>query len=726
MGIGSRLAGAFASLFGRATTAQVVDAGSVNYSATYSTRSDVHGMFDRAFSIVGIAAKFNAQGCADVPVRLYRRGKGGMERSRRDWLRSARPNAGPGVRAAMYAQHAEEFVEVKDHPVLDLLANPNGNETGTEYARRHYFHLEICGNAFHALDVGERMGEPVAMNLLMPQWVRAVPAAKGTGELVGGWEYGRNAGARVKFSPEEVMQCRMFTSPSDPVWGVGPLHDVWKEFDLLAYALQFETALMQNESRPSYVMEFGPTVTADQAKAAVASFEGKHRGAAKSGGIIGSIRDGVLKPLGLSAKEMQYREGQAVVEKRILKSFGVPEELLARNSGSITIGGGSAALAAKSVWLSLTVLPRVNAWADSLNTHMLPRFGVKPGEMWFAADNPDGEDEARVADVAVKLVGGGIQTLNEARTELGHEPYPPEVGDVARFNGVSLAALDTRASTPPPVFGAEPPAPRKITVKREAPPLPEKEGPKDPVDSAAMEKATKKWMDKSVATVAGAVMPNGSISITLDPIATSFEAMVQPTIMQYYGKGWDGAAVVMNKLKAGAVPGFGVVNEWAVKYAMETKTVLSQSVSETLIAAGRKAALDTLKETIAAGIQQGMPLPELQAAVKAKLGVVSDAQAATIAITESHKAYQHGTQAGWKEAGLVKSRRWSLSVDPCVKCVEQAELSRKGVPMGQPYEFGGMVPAELHPNCRCTEVVAEYFDGAANLAKQMQEGEKWE
>ena len=727
MGIAARLKDAWGALT-RATTAQVVDATLPPYSNPFAQRTDIQGMFDRAFSVVGIAAKFNAQGCADVPVRLYRKGKGKISRARREWLRSTRANAGPTLRSALYAQSAEDFVEVKDHPILDLLANPNTYETGTEYIRKHFLTLEICGNAFHALDVGSRTDEPVAMNQLMPQYVRALPPAKGTGELVGGWEYGRNQADRLTFKPEEVVQCRMYPAYSDAVWGTGPLHDVWKEFDLLAYALQFETALMQNESRPSYVAEFGPTVTQEQASAAIASIEKKLRGAAKAGGILGGVRDAVLKPLGLTAKEMQYREGQAVVEKRILKAYGIPESLLARNEGSISIGGAGASVAARSVWLSLTILPRVNAWADTLNTHLLPRFGLRAGEYWFAPDNPDSDDDAVVAEIHTKLAAAGVETLNEARTELGLEQYPPEIGDVARINGVSVSALDTRATMDP--FGAfvaddagdkhEPkegpkPEPEKRRVKR-AKKEPEPANLPEETDVKKLGTAVKKWLAASTQAVAEAVNMSGSIQITLDPIATSFEKLVQPTITQTFGKGWGGGAAQVNKIKAAAVPAFDVVNEWAVNYAMNTKTVLSQSVAETLIENGKKAALDTINETIAKGIQ-GMTLPELQKAVKAKLGDISDAKARTIALTESHKAYEYGTQAAWKESGLVKSRRWSLSVDPCPLCVEQAQVNGN-VSIGEPYEFGGMVPAELHPNCRCTEVVAEYHDEAANLALQ--------
>lgn len=724
MALADLLRGALSALRVRATTAQVVDSSAAPWSGPYQQRFDLAAMVQRCFSLPGICAKFNAQGCADVRIRLYAPSKSsGIPRARKAWLRSTRSGRGPDVRAATYAEHAEEFDEVKEHPILDLLAKPNAMETGTEYRRKHHLFQELTGNAFHAIDTGKRSAEPVALNQLMPQYVRVEPAGKGTGEYVGAWKYGRTRASEQTFAPEEVMHCKMFPSASDPIWGVGPLHDAAQEADLLAFALQYETALMQNEGRPLLAAEFPANTSNDAAKAWVADFNKKHRGAAKAGGIWGT--PGVkITNLGLTAKEMQYREGTVLLEKRILKAFGIPEALLGRDQGAIQIGTGGAS-AARSAWLSLTILHRVNAWTDTLNTYLLPMFGVKPGAMWLAADNPDADDEAEDARMAAALVPIGVQTLNEARQEFRYPAYPPEIGDVGRIGGVSIAAMETKALMPPPnPFGGPDVPPPPARKKARAVPG-DGENDLDSLPFDDIQKKAEAWLAKSNAAIAAAVMPNGALNITVAPIATSFAEIVGPSLVQYYGKGWNGAAVAVNEIRPGVLPVFSIVNENAVKWAHENKIRLSESVAKTLIENGKQAALDTLNETIAGGISQGMSLPELQKAVADKLGIEASSKAFTIAATESGKAYGMGKLQGWKQSGIVKSRIWLPSSEPCTACL-QATLEfgpgTMGAPIDQPFYRAGDVvgkvtasddvyaPSQLHPNCRCDQGIGEYHE----------------
>src|SRR5690606_11267249 len=88
-------------------------------------------------------------------------------------------------------------------------------------------------------------------------------------------------------------------------------------------------------------------------------------------------------------------------------------------------------------FMQYTVLPRLNRRADHLN-QLLPHFGFRPGEAWFAYDNPVPEDRAYTASRNTAYVAGGIMTPNEARISEGLDPIEDESADRLLVNGVPL------------------------------------------------------------------------------------------------------------------------------------------------------------------------------------------------------------------------------------------------------------------------------------------------
>ena len=73
-----------------------------------------------------------------------------------------------------YAQGADEVVEVQWHPIMDLLANPNGHMSGQEYDLLLWDHELTGGTAFEYV---VESGQPVALLPLYPVWVTPQPSA---------------------------------------------------------------------------------------------------------------------------------------------------------------------------------------------------------------------------------------------------------------------------------------------------------------------------------------------------------------------------------------------------------------------------------------------------------------------------------------------------------------------------------------------------------------------
>ena len=141
-------------------------------------------------------------------------------------------------KAAMYASRAgDEVEEVLDHPILDLLQNPDPVYTGPLWLWQLFWFKEIAGRAY--LYVGERLnGIPVSAYILPSEF--AWPMLSDTG-LIEGYFYGRNRSHPMRVPATDVVYLRQHGSPIHPAGGMSWLQSVMPESDMEAAALQSET-----------------------------------------------------------------------------------------------------------------------------------------------------------------------------------------------------------------------------------------------------------------------------------------------------------------------------------------------------------------------------------------------------------------------------------------------------------------------------------------------------
>ena len=80
---------------------------------------------------------------------------------------------------------------------------------------------------------------------------------------------------------------------------------------------------------------------------------------------------------------------------------------------------------------------------------------------------------------------------------------------------------------------------------------------------------------------------------------------------------------------------------------------------------------------------------------------ISKARAATIARTESHRAYNVGKLEAAQQSGLQLTKRWSTPSPECGVC---KTLQDKKVPLNEPFKVKKerYFNPPAHPNCKCT------------------------
>ncbi len=98
----------------------------------------------------------------------------------------------------------------------------------------------------------------------------------------------------------------------------------------------------------------------------------------------------------------------------------MPEAIWKLNDANL-----ASASAADPIW-QRNIYERQQRVAQDLTEWLLPMFGIEPGTMWFAYDNPSQDDvELQTNRMAAGFTNGAVY-LNEYRQALGLNPLPDE------------------------------------------------------------------------------------------------------------------------------------------------------------------------------------------------------------------------------------------------------------------------------------------------------------
>lgn len=409
------------------------------------TRPEAAGLLPFDAGYIYVAAQRNAAAVAGFTPRLYVPSKSTAKRINRRKSADLKNAAIVGRKAAMYASRADDVEEITNHPVLDLLDNPNPHWSGTEMILLDQRFLELTGNAFnHVVTSG---GEPSELWPMFAQYVQVVVDDR---NFVVGWFYGRESSIVEPFDADEVIQHR-FPSIHNPYYGQSWVSSILANAVHYNQTMQAQTTLMENDARPDYAILAKSPLSKEQTEALELKIDEKHRGPDKKRRpLFLSGSDYSIIPLSFSPEDLAIIEQLKWDRDTIAAASGVPVSML-----TVEDVNRSNAAEGNIQYLRSTIMPRLALRADVLTTKLLPMYGYEPGEAWFAYDNPVPEDEEREARIVASLVSGGIITPNEARAEQGLEPIvggETLVGSVGSFGGVGDVAADPSETSDTPAL----------------------------------------------------------------------------------------------------------------------------------------------------------------------------------------------------------------------------------------------------------------------------------
>ena len=700
------------------------------------------------------AATINATVLSGQTLRLFRKTGTGIAKAGRKVAdrRLAKHATNRGRvksligKAATYANRAgDEVEEVLDHPVLELLQNPDPIYTGSMWMHMLFWFKEVAGRAY--LYVGEKVnGVPVSAYILPSQF--AWPMLSDTG-FIAGYYYGRNRSDPMRIPAEDVVYLRQHGSPVHPAGGMSWLFSVMAETDMEAAALQAEAQRWLNGGMPGMVFKAAPTTTDAQMRQINAHLNQSTRGVGKAGSIL-LLRDTELIQYGTKPHEMQYVEGITCTEKRVYDAAGIPEPIYRLNSANL-----ASATVANAQYMRFTIAPRLATLAGELTELLLPHYGVEPGTMWFCFDDPTQDDQIALAAELRAAEAQGIISPNEYRAVMDLEALPDEA-NLMRYR-------QTEAPAPMGIFGGGTPAKAEdmpsedvgeasVDVEAEAEDedeVPEAKavGPicttacttgecncgRKMVDTKPCDRPLRKvprkykaatlWDEATGVPTVGSSLFRRFLSALTGWYTAAVPSMIDDTgIVQMP----DNAAIddlnkiadrfVADMLKVGAMDGlakigmdpddgaFNVASETAMSYVRNRGLELAKTIPE------------TLKGHVAVAIEKqlaaGASIASLRDAIKEAAPDLTEWQAVRIARTETAMAYCEGNRQAWEQQG-VATKAWTVAGGPCPICEGIGEAYPNDIPIGEAFSTGNgsWQAPPAHPNCRCDLLPGvEYVD----------------
>ncbi|MBM7068041.1 phage portal protein [Actibacterium sp. 188UL27-1] len=304
------------------------------------------------------------------------------------------------------------------HPVLGLLARPNGAQGRAELLEAAYGQLLLSGNLYFEA-VGLE-GLPLELHVLRADRMSVVPGSDGWPIA---YEYAVGTRKhRFDMTGDVVPICHIKSfHPQDDHYGLSPIQSAASAIDVHNSASRWSKALLDNAARPSGAIIYNggegqAAMTPEQYDRLLSEIESNHQGARNAGRPM--LLEGGLdwRPMGFSPSDMEFQKTKEAAAREIATAFGVPPMLLGI-PGEATFANYQEA---NRAFYRLTVLPLVTRVLASVSD-WLGRFDgsnvvLKPDLDQIPALSVEREAQWR------RVSDAGFLTDAEKRALLGLPP----------------------------------------------------------------------------------------------------------------------------------------------------------------------------------------------------------------------------------------------------------------------------------------------------------------
>jgi len=321
----------------------------------------------------------------------------------------------------LFRTSADGRRQLEDHPLIRLLRRPNPLQAGCGLIREFISWYLITGNAYLER-VGPKGGRPLELWVPRADRMKVVPGRFG---LPKGFIFA--AAGREKHWPSDeltgdspILHFKTW-HPMDDWYGLAPLAAAAYAVDQHNAASAWNFSLLKNGGKPSGAFVYAPDgehppLTQEQVDEIKAQITLDSSGTANAGQNLLLQGGWRYQPLGLSAKDIDWRRGKEMAALEIAQVYEVPAPLL-HLTGTMTYANFREA---RLHLYEDAVLPLLGQMLAEFNSWLAPAFGDDLS-IDYDADAISALAPRREA-VWSRLQNAEFMSLNEKRRAVGLGP----------------------------------------------------------------------------------------------------------------------------------------------------------------------------------------------------------------------------------------------------------------------------------------------------------------
>jgi HK97 family phage portal protein len=302
----------------------------------------------------------------------------------------------------------------QDHPLVRLFWGVNPHMTRYDFWEASMVYLELTGNCFWALEKKDSTGLPGELWPLRSDRMRIVPNKE---DLVEGYLF--SVGEKnVGYGRDEMVHLK-YCNPLSELWGMSPLASARQGLLADFYAVMFNQKFFKQGARPSGVLSTQSELDDAGMRRLRAEFDQAYSGAEGSHRVILLEKGLEWQSVSLPQKDMEFMEQRKYSREEILAVYKVPPIEV----GILEYANFANSETQDRIFWTKGIIPRLKKIEECVNTFLAPRFGSGIfGEFDLSGVEALRENELEKSDIAEKLVGSDVWTVNEARRRLWNMP----------------------------------------------------------------------------------------------------------------------------------------------------------------------------------------------------------------------------------------------------------------------------------------------------------------
>jgi HK97 family phage portal protein len=327
----------------------------------------------------------------------------------------------------MGAQKRGGWRDLPNHSLQGLLNQPNPRMSYAEFQWHFFLHWLATGTS-HVWKWRNFTGEPNELWPLPTSWVKPVVDAHGNAQ---GYEVFQGGGKWLRVPDRDMITVR-FPDPRNLTAGLGPLQAALRDVQTDEARGDYIVEMLENARTPGLILK-QPGYWSEEQKSEVRELFTSGLGKGRRGKPIFLEGEGATIEQQAPLKDLDWPGLSALSETRICAAFQVPPILIGLRSGLENATYSNYEMAEKSFYQG-TMAPLWSLVDAAFTRGLLRDEGEQNDALQCYHDTGDvralQDDEAEIADRAVKLFSAGLITRNRAREIVGEDALRPEQGDV--------------------------------------------------------------------------------------------------------------------------------------------------------------------------------------------------------------------------------------------------------------------------------------------------------